>query len=360
MRKFNVGWGLTNACNMNCEFCYSKETRAETENSKLQDWKRFVEENHNFIDSINYGTGENSVIDDFFWFIDFVRKAYPQIKQAVTTNGYIYERITTNNEFKEIFLRSIDEVDISLDFADKEKHNMFRGQPKAYDWATNLLKFLSDKDIKTTIVFIGFDETLKKDNLDGLFEIAKENKAILRMNIYRPVSKQDIINSKFILKYSVLKKALEYINEKYEIINLSDMLLGNVFTNATDIKDFSGTKSIRILPNGDICPSTYLIDETYRNKFNIKDRVNLETLKFPAFDTPPIPKDCKSCKYATTCRGGVFDRRILWYGSFEERDPYCPLRNGDTLPVNKFHVSKNKRISVHDDYLPTLFFKNKD
>ena len=32
MKKFNVGWGITNSCNMNCRFCYSKETRKSTDN----------------------------------------------------------------------------------------------------------------------------------------------------------------------------------------------------------------------------------------------------------------------------------------------------------------------------------------
>ncbi len=360
MKKFNVGWGLTNVCNMNCRFCYSKGTRSSTKDKKLSDWIKFIDKNHEYIDSINYGTGENSTCDDFFTFIRYVRENYPDITQALTTNGYTYQKIKDNQKFYDDFLKSIDEVDVSLDFKDKDKHNAFRGQKNAYDWAINMLEFLQKHGKKSTIVFVGFNETLQEDNIDGLFEIAKKYNAILRMNIYRPVSKDFETNSEFILSYDVLVKALKYINEKYEIINLSDALLGNVFSFAGKVKDFSGTKSIRILPNGDISPSTYLIDEKYRGRYNISQDISLEDIKFEEFSNPIVPEECKNCRYEETCAGGVFDRRILWYGTLEKRDPYCPLNNGEKLPEEKFKISKTARISVHDDYLPTLFFKNKD
>ena len=62
----------------------------------------------------------------------------------------------------------------------------------------NMLKQLK-KDLKlSTIVFVGFEETMQKENIDGLFKIAKENNAILRLNIYRPVSGVDVCFEKAI------------------------------------------------------------------------------------------------------------------------------------------------------------------
>ena len=46
------------------------------------------------------------------------------------------------------------------------------------------------------------------------------------------------------------------------------------------------------------------------------------------------------------------------YNTLEERDPYCPFKNNDTLEKQQFHVLKKERVSVHDGYLPTMFFKN--
>ena len=95
------------------------------------------------------------------------------------------------------YKKCIDEIDVSLDFAIKEKHNYFRGQPKAYDWAINTLKMLQQDNKTATIVFVGFEETMKHENIDGLFEIAKKYNALIRLNVYRPVSDNEEINKKF-------------------------------------------------------------------------------------------------------------------------------------------------------------------
>lgn len=357
--KLNIGWGLTNSCNMHCKFCYSKETRDNIKECSIEDWKNFVDENYKKIESINYGTGENSLIDDFFYFVDYVRKNYPNIKQSLTTNGYIFNKVKQNNEFMRIYKESIDEIDVSLDFKDKEKHNYFRGQNEAYDWAINTLKMLKEDNKKVTVVFVGFEDTLKKENIDGLFEICKEYNSILRLNVYRPVSNNAEINRKFMLSYSTLIDALNYINDKYEIISFSDVLLGNILTDQIDIIENTGIGSIRILADGSICPSTYLIQDEYRTKYNIKQKDVLSNIKFKDFESDIIPEECNNCELKEKCKGGVYDRRILWYGTLKQRDPYCPIRLGKKMPKKRFNVTKKDRISVHDGYLPTMFFKNR-
>lgn len=358
MKKFNVGWGITNSCNMNCKFCYSKDTRHSTSDTNLKDWIKFIDENHEYIDSINYGTGENAISDDFFKFILYVRNNYPNITQSLTSNGFIYERVSKNPELHDIYKKCIDEIDVSLDFAVADKHNYFRGQAKAYDWAIDTLKMLQ-KDRKTsTIVFVGFEETMTHENIDGLFEIAKKYDALVRLNIYRPVSDSEEINKKFILSYKTLIDAIEYIYKNYKIVTLSDVLLGNIYTRRQDIKENTGIDSIRILPDGSICPSTYLITENYRNKYNIKQENILSKIEFEEFIEAPIPKKCDNCVIKDKCRGGVYDRRMLWYKTLNERDPYCPFENNDDLKKEQFKFLKRKRVSVHDGYLPTMFFKN--
>lgn len=358
MKKFNVGWGLTNLCNMNCKFCYSKETREKSRDISIEDWKKFVDDNYQQIDSINYGTGENAILDDFFYFIEYVRENYPQITQSLTTNGYVSKRILENSEFMRIFMKSIDEIDISLDFVNKEKHNDFRGQSKAYDWAMQTLELLKNTDKKITIVFIGFEDTMQKENIDDLFLVAKKYNTLLRLNIYRPVSTKEEINERFKLSYKTLNDTLKYINEKYKVIGLRDVLIGNLYVNDANIKENTGIGSIRILPNGNISPSTYLISEQYTNKYNIKDEKVLSKIHFEIFENVEIPKECQKCAIKDKCKGGVYDRRILWYGTLSERDPYCPTRYNEEIPKDKFDIEKQGRISVHDDYLPTLFFGN--
>lgn len=357
MKKYNIGWGITNLCNMNCRFCYSKDTRERLKDISINDWKKFIDENYEYVDSINYGTGENAMANDFFEFISYVRENYPNIRQSLTTNGYIYEKISKSEKLYEIYKKSIDEVDVSLDFADASKHNFFRGQQKAYNWAINTLSMLKKDNKKATIVFVGFEETMTKENLDGLFEIAKKYNALLRLNIYRPVSNKDEINKKYIISYESLKNALEYIINKYQVVSISDVLFGNIYTENDNLKENTGIDSIRILPDGSITPSTYLIGDEYRNKYNIKQKNVLSNIEFNEFIEPKIPEKCKKCKIREKCRGGVYDRRILWNKTLEERDPYCPYENNDDINKTKIKILKTERVSVHDGYLPTMFFK---
>ncbi len=356
--KFNIGWGITNCCNMNCKFCYSKETRQLTKEITINDWIKFIDENYEKIDSINYGTGENVIDDDFFEFIEYVRHNYPKITQSLTTNGYLYEKVSLNKRFYNIYKECIDEVDVSLDFSAPEKHNYFRGQNKAYNWAINTLGMLKKDNKKATIVFVGIEDTMSKENIDGLFKIAKAYNALLRLNIYRPVSQDMTINERFILSYKTLIETLEYINNKYEVISINDILLGNMYAKDSNIEENTGINSIRILADGSICPSTYLISENYRNKFNIKQKNVLSTIKFDDFIEAPIPKECEKCEIKNSCRGGVFDRRLLWYNTLLKRDPYCPYENNDILNKEQIKILKKDRISVHDGYLPTIFFKS--
>lgn len=360
MKKYNIGWGITNSCNMNCKFCYSKETRHKSSDAQLEDWIKFIDENHEYVESINYGTGENALSNDFFTFIDYVRTKYPNIKQSLTSNGYISEAIQKDKTKEEIFIKAIDEVDVSLDFGNKEKHTYFRGQPKAYDWAINTLELLNKYNKLSTIVFVGFEETMQKENIDSLFKIAKKYNSLVRLNIYRPVSESEEINKKFILSYKTLMEMLKYIGNEYEIVGLSDILLGNLLTDQKDIVENTGVDSIRILPDGSICPSTYLIDDKYKNQYNIRQENVLENIKFDEFQSVKIPDECINCTLREKCRGGVYDRRVLWNNTLDKRDPYCPFENDDTLSMEKYKVKKKERISVHDGYLPTMFFKNKE
>ena len=354
-KKWNIGWGPVSLCNMNCEFCYSRMARQEEYDLSIDHWKTFISQNHKLINTINYGTSENSISDDWFELIKYVSQY--NIPQALTTNGYVSERINKNKKFEEIFNNAISEVDVSLDFGEKARHNAWRGQPKAYDWAINTLDYCSNNNINTTLVFIGTNETLQIDNLESLFQIAKKFNAKLRMNIFRPTMKDKKVADRFIAGYKEVINALDYINKNHKILQICDPLFHSILTQSNDeMIDPSGVNSLRILSNGDITPSTYLITSDFKLN-NIRNDNVLENI--PEMNIQYVlPNTCKGCQYCDTCHGGVFDRRYLWYGSFEEADPYCPYRDNNFLPTFKIKIDEsNSFSSIHDGYLPTMFFK---
>lgn len=362
MKRYDVGWGAISACNMKCQFCYSKDVRHEVGKADvgLKEWIAFVDSNHEYMDSINYGTGENSISDDWFRLIDYVTSNYPTIKQAITTNGTLFKRMKDNPKYEALVNKCISEIDVSLDFCVGEKHDELRGLKGAYENAVNMLDYCKDKDIEATLVFIGIEEVLKKDNLAGIFDIAGKCKAKLRTNIFRPIDFTSPVTPRFIAKYDTIMETLKWINDNHKILYLGDPLFSNVLTDDKKhaATDPSGDSSIRILSNGDITPSTYLINKEFR-QYNIATPEVLKDLDFGNLGMDSsIPSECKGCKYAETCRGGVLDRRYLWYNTFDCRDPYCIYREGNKEPDFKVKINPdNEEVkSVHKDYLPTMFF----
>lgn len=359
MKKWNIGWGTIAACNMKCQFCYSKERRKVGAPLGLSDWIKFIDENHDKIGTINYGTGENSISDDWFMLIQYIRKNYPSIRQALTTNGFLSERIKDVELYK-IATEAIDEIDISLDFCIPEKHGELRGQKAAYEWAINTLKYCYKEKKEATIVFLGSKVNLTEENIKGIFKIAEKYEAKLRMNLYRPTEGIDEISRKFIPDYQAIIDILHYISKHYEILALNDSLFSALLTERNFI-DPSGIDSLRVLADGDITPSTYLIDKEYIVG-NIKNHNALENIEknITEIVNNIIPLECKDCILKERCRGGVIDRRYLWYKTLEKKDPYCqgPYYDENILP-EKIVLSKKKFESVHDGYLPTMFFINK-
>lgn len=364
MKKWIIGWGVVSSCNMNCKFCYSRNKRNVEKDIEPKYWYSFIDKNADLIESINYGTGENSISNDWWNFIDYIRSNYPHIIQSVTTNGYISEVVKNDERKKDIFLRAIDEVDVSLDFAKEEEHNIFRGQKNAYKWAINMLKLCHDNNKRLTIVSLGSNLVVTKENMQGLFDIADKNGAMLRMNIYRPTNGIDDFSKQFMLSKERLVDFLKWVNDKYEILALDDALLSAIILGEKN-SDPSGVNSLRILPNGDISPSTYLIQDDFIVG-NLKDNVDLNKIKklkdnkLDHIVENVIPKECKNCKFVSMCEGGVVDRRYLWNGSLNKKDPYCFV-DDETLmnKVKGITKSKEKFESVHDGYLPTMFFKSK-
>ncbi len=363
MKQWQIGWGTIPTCNLNCEFCYSKNVRLKNEDVTVyQDWVNFVDQNHEYISTINYGTGENTLSLDWFYLIGYIRDHYPKIKQALTTNGYLAEQITKHQFCYDIAVNSLDEIDVSLDFADKDRYCQFRGNYNVYQWALNALEFCQKINIDATIVFIGGKPILEKSNIDGLFKIAKRYGAKLRMNIYRPTNPDQRINDRFISSYQQILDILYHINDNYHILSISDPLFSSILTDGHFESDPSGVTSVRILHNGNITPSTYLISNNFQlcniNEYKVFEKIEREQI-FSNLNLNVVPEECKYCELKKVCKGGVYDRRYLWYKTFDKKDPYCPFNEGHFLPKRKLTISTELNFSsIHHGYLPTMFFTN--
>lgn len=352
--KWNVGWGVTSLCNMNCGFCYSKTARSCLTDLPISSCYKFIDKNYNYISSINYGTGENTMLEDWYDFAYYVKQKY-SIEQALTTNGFISNQVTSSVERLNKFRNSIDEVDVSIDYIDEEKHCKLRGNKEVYKWAINTLNICRELGKTATIVFVGMKDNLTIENIDGLFELAKKYEVKLRMNLYRPTGGINAHSQKYIPSYEQILYVLKYIDTKYKVLAIDDVLFGSLLVKGFRSKDPSGIESLRILPDGNITPSTYLITNEYvlgniltHSLSDLNSHIQIDTCD-----------KCQSCNLFDVCRSGVIDRRYLWYGTGNMYDPYCPIHNGFKMPdfkITSIPDNDNNLKSIHHGYLPTMFF----
>lgn len=359
--KWKIGWGISNRCNMHCKFCYSKEVRKEANfEENIERGIQFIIENQENIDSINFGTGEPTIEPEFFECCDRIRRQAPHITIGLTTNGSLAKQVEDPHKL-EIFLRCIDDVDVSLDYGDRERQDESRSFPGAFDNAIASLKLCQKYRKNASVVNALHKYNCTTDNIDALMRIARLYDASLRINIYRPT-----VGFDFALSYEQLKEAYIHMVKKYEIESIADPLFASLIGAPNPDGDPVGRSSFRILPNGFITPSTYLVDEQWRvmRLDQVKDINSLSDMPgFKNITESALPEKCRGCRYENSCQGGVIDRRWLWYHDLSERDPYCPFENEDEedwLSKTKAPIfSREKKSFVHDGYLPTLIFHPK-
>ena len=87
MNKWNIDWGAVSECNMKCQFCYSQKVRKDSSDFRQNDWISFIDNNYEYVNTINYGTGENTIFNEWYTLVDHIGKNYG-IPQSLTSNGY--------------------------------------------------------------------------------------------------------------------------------------------------------------------------------------------------------------------------------------------------------------------------------
>ena len=355
---WKIGWGISNRCNMRCPFCYSRKARREPNYEHLiQKGLAFILHNKERIDSINFGTGEPTVEKELFSLCETLRREAPHISIGITTNGTLSQAVK-DDYCMEIFRTCIDDVDISLDYGNPADQDRSRNYSGAFDLAVQALELCRDCGKNASIVNALHKYNGTIENIDSLMRLARLYGTSLRINIYRPTTDFD-----FVLSYERLREILLHIVKNYEIESLADPLFASLLGAPCPAGDPIARSSFRIIPNGYISPSTYLLEQEWRTCrideiTEIDDLHSLE--EFQTILNAPLPESCLSCSLKETCRGGVIDRRWLWYHDLSESDPYCPLKNNDSLSwkeeAGTVVFAKEKKSFVHDGYLPTLIF----
>ncbi|MBT3304446.1 radical SAM protein [Candidatus Woesearchaeota archaeon] len=355
MKKTNwsVGWGLTNACNLSCLHCYNSSAKKSIDEINTSEAKKVINWLSELnVRSLNYGTGECGLKKDFW---EIVKYAHLKgIKQGITTNGW-----SVNKETISLVKKYMNDVDVSLDFPNKKKHNWFRGSNTAWDDAIDALDLLKQYKIPFSIVICFTSKNTTKRILDGFLTLSKKYNCNLRINLFRPTGR-GATNKSLSLTPKKAHQAFRYLLERSNLIAVPDPYLAALLNIKADGCP-CGKRSFRITPKKTIVPCVYLTKNTIQDPIiagHEKDLAN--TKSFIEFNNRKLDF-CTDCEHYTICKGGCASRAYFKSKTFDAPDSLCyklaKIKKNPLADINIKKIPKKKL--VHEDYLCTLIIKAK-
>jgi radical SAM protein with 4Fe4S-binding SPASM domain len=355
---FLVVWNFTYKCNLHCKHCYSESGNSSKTELSTEEAIRVVDQLADFgVTSLAFSGGEPLMRKDFF---DVARHAVDSgLYVSLATNGTLLNKENVK-KLKEIGLHY---VEVSVDGANPETHDYFRGKVGAFDQTMKGIKNCLKKDICTCIAI-----TATKNNLTEIPAVLEmsENMGIDRFTLFNfvPVGRgKEIIAAD--PSPQEREQLLSYLNQKLSeehkiailsttpqlarvalqahsptqediIMPLAHMEATKISKRAKALADFiggcgAGRLYCAISPEGDVQPCVFMPLVVG----NLKTE-RLEDIWFnsPVFrdlrDRGNLKGRCSRCEFKFVC-GGCRARAYAYHKDYLMSDPGCirQLSEGD-------------------------------
>jgi len=355
---FLVVWNFTYKCNLNCKHCYSEAGNISKMELSTEEAMKVVDQIADFgVTSLAFSGGEPLLRKDFF---EVARHAVDAgLYVSVATNGTLLNEENAR-KLKEI---GVHYVEVSLDGANAETHDFFRGKSGAFDQTLQGLKNCLKEDICTCIAVTGTKNNLTE--IPSVLEMA-ENMGIDRFTLFNfvPVGRgKDIIaadpspqereelliflNKKLSEDHKIAilsttpqlaRVALQAHSPTQDdiIMPLAHMQATKISKRAKALADFiggcgAGRFYCAISPEGNVQPCVFMPLVVG----NLKTE-RLEDIWFnsPVFkdlrDRGKLKGRCSRCEFKFVC-GGCRARAFAYHNDYLMSDPGCirKLSEGD-------------------------------
>ncbi|HZD28190.1 MAG TPA: radical SAM protein [Xanthobacteraceae bacterium] len=304
-RRFALGLGLTNECNLACAFCYRDPTRVDRLSlEQVRSVMRSLP-----VRSVNLGTGENGMHPDFGALVSYLR-AQP-IKLTITSNGYSIAAVDDAD------VTAFHDIEFSLDYPTEAEQDRERGPG---NWRLLHEQAARCRGLGVSVTFIA---VMMRSNFDRLAEIAyiaEAYDAPLRINVY-----QSVRSDAFALTYDEYWRGFETLFARTDAIAIGEPLV-RAMAGLPPRRGGCGVATVRVTPRATVQPCVYWpgggapLDLLLERGTDITDT--------DAFaDARGVPSPCRTCSYVATCGGGCAGRRQL-LDALDAPDPYCPVMRG--------------------------------
>ncbi len=167
-RFTNVFLAITKKCSLRCEHCYEWESLNKKEVMGLEDLKLVTAQlQEQGIGQIQFSGGEPLLrIKDLN---EVMQSAKKTTEFWINTSGH---KFTHQNAYR-LKEHGLTGATISLDHFEENHHNLFRGNPKSYDWAISATKNAQKEGIVTGLSLCATKSFVTEDNLMNYLKLAK-------------------------------------------------------------------------------------------------------------------------------------------------------------------------------------------
>ncbi len=304
-RRFSLGLGLTNECNLSCAFCYRDPLRAD----RLDPEQVLAVLDRLPVRSVNLGTGENGLHPRFGEIL--ANLASRGVTLTMTSNGYSVAVLPDEA------LGAFHDVELSLDYPTREEQDAQRGPGNwdlVHQQAARCLR------LGVPVTFVAVMMRTNHLHLAELARIAAAYRAPLRVNVF-----QSVRSEAFALGYEQYWEGFERLLAETDAVAVGEPLV-RAMAGLPPAEGGCGRETVRVTPRATVQPCVYwpgpgeplgvLVDE---GPAVVERR--------PFREARTVPEACRSCAFLETCRGGCAGRRRL-DGALDRPDRYCPVVRG--------------------------------
>ncbi|HYS48206.1 MAG TPA: radical SAM protein, partial [Xanthobacteraceae bacterium] len=234
--SFALGLGLTNECNLACDFCYRDPTRLDR---LSPDEVRAVMQRLP-VRSVNLGTGENGMHPQFGAIVRWLRGQ--PIKLTITSNGHSIALLDAAD------VNAFADVEFSLDYPNEAEQDRQRGPG---NWRLIHEQAARCRALGVPVTFIAVMMRSNFDRLAEIAAIAKDYAAPLRINVYQAVR-----SDAFALSYEEYWTGFERLFARTDAIAIGEPLV-RAMAGLPPRRGGCGVATVRVTPRATVQPCVY-------------------------------------------------------------------------------------------------------
>lgn len=355
-----ISWNLTKKCNLRCPHCYMEAGRPD-------EYELSTEECLGLIDELKaLGTemliltgGEPLLRKDIY---DIASYASSQgIWVVMGTNGVLI----TDKVAQKMIECGVQGVGISIDSIDAEKHNGFRGGPKAWEYSVRALEICQAHGLQVLVQTTVMEENYQE--IPRLLDFARE-KGAWSFNLYFLVQtgRGQTMNDLSAEKTDAMLSELVEVQDQYRPMLVRSKCAPQ-FKQIAYAKGkgglesggcMAGTQYGRITPNGDVTPCPYMTVVAG----NVREQSFTEIWQTSPVlqqlrDVKQLKGRCGSCEFNELC-GGCRCRAYAAFGDYLQEDPACIYQpTGKPLVVEELVWGADALARL--ERIPIAFIRNK-